>query len=184
MTHYSSIQLFTEDGLSSDEFDKDVGQIETAGFNYTHFQVTKKSRNGAVWVVYSENNYGSSGSGVGASMFALPDKVGKIKAGFSIKSIQAFNITSPCICLFEHSEYRGNKKALQASVDDISEFFPTGQIGGVSSAIATSGEWHLHTGVGHTGPKQIVNALQTTQSISLFKQLNDKVKSVQLLRAS
>lgn len=183
MTHYSSIQLLTDDGVSSDDYNTDVAQIDDGGFSYTHFQVTKNSRNGAVWVVYSEYNYGRDGCGTGTSLVATPDIVGKIKAGFPIKSIQAFNVTDPCICLFEHSNYRGNKKAFEATVTNITEFFPTDEIAGASSVIATSGKWHLHAGVGHTGPKQVVDALNGTQSIALLK-LNDKVKSVDLLRAS
>lgn len=182
MAHYSSIQLFTDNGLSSDEFYNDVSHIEDAGLSYTHFQVTKQSREGAVWVVYSEQNYGGAGGGVGTSKVALPNEKCKIKAGFSIKSIQAFNVTNPCICLFEHSEYRGYKKAFQASVNNIEEVFPTDRIAGASSAIATSGEWHLHAAVSYTGPKEVVNALQTVQEKSLFS-LNDKVKSVELVRA-
>ena len=183
MTHYSSIQLFTDDGTSSDDYNTDVAHIEDGGLTYTSFQVTKNSRNGAVWVVYSEYVYGSEGSGKGESCVATPDKVGKIKAGFRIKSIQAFNVTVPCICLFEHFNYRGNKRAFQATVTDISEFFPTGEIAGASSAITTSGKWHLHAGVGHTGPKQEVDALKGIIQLPQLK-LNDKVRSVDLLRAS
>ena len=51
-------------------------------------------------------------------------------------------------------------------MDDITAFFPTQQIAGASSVIATSGEWHLHARIGHTGPKQLVNALYGTQYLA------------------
>ena len=63
MTHYSSIQLFTDDGTSSDDYNTDVAHIEDAGYSYTLLQVTKNSRNGAMWMVYSEYNYGRDGQG-------------------------------------------------------------------------------------------------------------------------
>ena len=86
--------------------------------------------------------------------------------------------------LFHASNHnRGNKKAFETTVTDISEFFPTDEIAGASSAIATSGKWHLHAGVGHTGLKQEVDALKGIIQLSQLK-LNHKVRSVDLLRVS
>ena len=181
----SSIQLFTEDeSVCSDKYYRDVGNIESAGFSYTKFKVTKEVGDGAVWLVYSEPNYGRAGGGVGSSVFAYPDQLYVAIAGFAIKSIQAFDITQPCICLFEHSQYRGNKLAIAQSVEDIRKFFPPGEVAGLSSAIATSGKWSVYTKPGYNGPHQDVDALGGSQSVPLFQTLNDKVQSIQLVIAS
>ena len=180
--HNSGIQLFTEDEtISSDVYYNDIGNVESAGFSYTKYKVTKRSSDGAVWLVYSEPNYGRAGSGVGKSNFAYPDQVGMISAGFVIKSIRAFDVTQPCICLFEHSQYRGNKLAIQESVPDITTTFPPGEVAGMSSAIACSGLWSLYTKPGYNGhPLQNVDALAGNQAVPSFPQL---VQSVKLVRA-
>lgn len=183
--YHSSIQLFNEDeSLYSDRYYRDVGNVESSGFSYTKFKVTKESGDGAVWLVYSEPNYGRAGGGVGSSVFAYPDQLYVVSAGFAIKSIQAFDITQPCICLFEHSQYRGNKMAIDQSVEDIRKFFPPGEIAGLSSAIATSGKWSVYTKPGYNGPHQDVDALGGSQSVPIFQLLNDKVQSVRLVIAS
>lgn len=148
------------------------------------FEVEKTSGDGAIWIAYAEKNYGREGAGTGKSYVASSLQTGRHEPGFAIKSIQAFNITQPCLCLFEHSNYRGNKLATESSVEDISRMFPTKEIAGMSSAIATSGLWSLHTNPSFNGPKQDVNALEGEQDVNEFKVLNDLVKSVKLVRAS
>lgn len=181
----SSIQLFTEDEtISSDKYYNDVGNVESAGFSYTKYKVTKEAGDGAVWLVYSEPNYGRAGGGVGSSMFAYPDQVGMLRAGFAIKSIQAFNVTQPSICLFEHSQYRGNKLPTEQSINDIRKSFPPREVAGMSSAIAFSGLWSVYTKPAYNGPHQDVDALVGNQAVPLFQQLNDLVESVKLVRAS
>ena len=184
LEYYSSIQLFTEDEtISSENYCNDVGNVESAGFSYTKYKVTKEAGDGAVWLVYSEPNYGGAGSGVGNSEFAYPEKVGMLRPGFAIKSIQAFNVTQPCICLFEHSQYRDNKLPTEQSVNDIRKSFPPGEVARMSSAIACSGLWSLYTKPAFNGPNQDVDALGGNQAVPLFK-LNDLVQSVKLVRAS
>lgn len=180
----SSIQLFTSDGLSSDKYYHDVGAIESGGYDYVSFEVEKTSGDGAVWIVYSEKYYGQEGSGSGQAYIASTSATGRIYPGFVIKSIQAFDVTQPCICLFEHFGYRGNKLATEVSVDDIRKMFPTGQCAGMSSAIAISGLWSLYTNPSFNGPHQDVDALNAEQDISAFTTLNDQVESIKLVRPS
>lgn len=182
--YHSSIQLFTSDGLSSDKYYHDVGQIESGGHDYVSLEVEKTSGDGAVWIVYSEVNYGREGSGMGKAYIVSTSATGRICPGFAIKSIQAFDVTQPCICLFEHSGYRGNKLATEVSVDDIRKQFPPNQVAGMSSAIATSGLWSLYTNPSFNGPHQDVNALNGEQDIDAFTTLNDQVESVKLVRPS
>lgn len=183
--YHSSIQLFTADeSIYSDNYYRDIGNVESAGFSYTKFRVSKESSDGAVWLVYSEPNYGRAGTGTGRSLVAFPDQQDMISAGFAIKSVQAFNITQPGMCLFEHSEYRGNKLATEQSVEDIRKMFPTEEVAGMSSAITTSGLWSVYTKPAFNGPHQDVNALTERQCTPLFQPLNDKVQSVKLVRAS
>ena len=61
-----------------------------------------------------------------------------------IRSIQGFNETNPGVILFEHSQYRGYGKLFESTNRDISQFFPPGQISGVSSMIITGGEWSFY----------------------------------------
>lgn len=177
----SSIQLFTEEaGTVSNRYYTDVGNVDSG--SYTRFKVTKESGDGAVWLVYSEPNYGRNRRG--SCKIAYPDETGMINAGFIIKSMQAFNITQPCICLFEHSEFRGNKLPTSQNVDDITKQFPPGEVSGMSSAIATSGLWSVYTRPAGQGPHQEVNALGRITTVPIFKQINDKVQSIKLERAS
>ena len=184
--YHSSIQLFTsDDAISSDKYYHDVGAIEAGGLDYVKFEVEKTSSDGAVWIVYSEKNFGRDGAGQGKSFIAFPSlSCGKVNPGFAIKSIQAFDVTQPCLCLFEHKDYRGNKLATEVSVDDIRKMFPNDQVAGMSSAIATSGLWSLYTNPSFNGPHQDVNALNAQQEVALFTTLNDLVESVKLVRAS
>lgn len=169
----------TADGKvrSRDHFN-DVGTLEDESMNYTQCEVSKLSSEGAVWIVYSEKNFG------GWRSIVYPSARGMVKPGFEIKSAQAFDITRPCICFFEHSEYRGNKLAIQSGIEDIRQQFPTHKIAGMSSCIATSGLWEVWTKPAYTGGRQEVDATHKTEERPLFHDLNDQVQSVQLLRAS
>ena len=180
----SSIVFVTDDGIKSAEHFRDVSTLEDESQNYTQCEVSKLSAEGAVWIVYSESNFGRAGSGAGSSAIVYPSAYGLTKPGFRIKSAQAFDITQPCMCLFEHSNYRGNKLATQSGVEDIRQQFPPGQVGGMSSSITTSGLWELWTRPAYNGARQEVDATQSTVENPLFEPLNDQAQSVKLLRAS
>lgn len=184
--YHSNIQLFNEkENIHTDKYYTDQAQMEDTGFDYVKLRVQKTSGQGAVWVIYSEPNFGRAGGGKGRSYIVFTDKSDQIiKPGFPVKSFQAFNVTQPCICLFEHSDYRGNKYSTNRNLDDIGDVFPPDQVEGMSSAVALSGSWRVCTKPGFSGAKQDVNALSGVQEISIFQDLNDKIKSVQLIRAS
>lgn len=179
-TYDATIQLSTDDGLKTDPIDKDTTNI---GGSNTKYKVTIVSGEGAVWLLYSDPYYGRGGVGVGQSIIAYP--TGKTeKAGFTIKSVQAFNVTHPGMCLFEHENYKGNKLHLQASVPDITESFPAGEVPGLSSVIATSGQWKLYLEKDFNGDYKEVNAINQRVELWSLGSVNDKVKSVKLVRAS
>lgn len=184
--YHSNIQLFNEkESIHTDKYYTDLAQMEDTGFDYVKLQVEKTSGMGAVWVVYSEPNFGRAGPGKGKSCIVLTHESGTVIApGFPIRSFQGFNVTQPCICLFEHSEYRGNKYSTNRNLDDIRDVFPPEEVSGMSSAIALSGLWKVCTKPGFNGAKQDVNAIDQVQKIPLFAELNDKIRSVQLTRAS
>ena len=147
-------------------------------------QVDIVAGKGAVWIVYSEERFGSAGGGVGRSCVVYPECSGyRVNVGFRIKSAQAFDVSYPCVALFEHSEYRGFLCVANDSLKDITHKFPTNEIPGVSSAIALSGSWVVWSLMGYKGTKvQILDALQNRQEVNLFRN-NDKGKSVQLVRS-
>ena len=180
----SSIVFSTDNGISSDEIYRDVSKMDDVSLNYTQCKVEKLSGDGAVWIVYSAEDYGRAGSGTGSSYIVYPYQTGVVKPGFTIKSAQAFDVTQPCMCLFEHSDYRGNKLATGQSVEDIRKQFPNGQVAGMSSAITLTGLWELYTKPAFNGGKDAVDATKGTQEVPLFKNLNDKVESVKMVRAS
>ena len=184
--YHSSIQLFNEkENIHTDKYYTDLAQMEDTGFDYVKLRVQVTSGQGAVWVVYSEPNFGRAGSGKGKSYILLTDKSDQIiKPGFSIRSFQGFNVTQPCICLFEHYNYRGNKYSTNHKLDDISDIFPPEEVKGMSSAIALCGFWRVCTRPGFSGAKEDVDATRHVQEKRLFSDLNDKIRSVELVRAS
>ena len=121
--YHSSIQLFNENGnIHSDKYYTDLAQMEDTGFDYVKLQVEKMSGMGAVWVVYSEPNFGRAGTGTGQSYIVLTHMSSTLIApGFPIRSFQGFNVTQPCMCLFEHYQYMGNKYSTNRSLDDIND---------------------------------------------------------------
>ena len=177
----SSITFMTATGLKSDVHYRDVSTMEDESEVYTTCEVEKVSGEGAVWIVYSEKNYGRAGGGNGSSFIVLPDAYGLVDPGFRIQSAQAFDVTQPCVCLFEHSEYRGNKLATGQSVEDIRNQFPPGEVAGMSSCIALSGLWQVCTRPAFNGARRDVTG---PENVPLFPELNDKVQSIKLLRAS
>ena len=182
MSHKSGITFFNSKGEASRMFLHNVNEMDSSSAEYTQCQLTHIAEEGAVWIVYSEEHYGRSGAGVGSSFIVYPEKSGKINVGFTIKSAQAFNVTLPCIALFEHSKYRGYLSATDASLENITERFPTGVIPGASSAIALSGNWIIWSLIGFNGTKlQVVDAIDNKQEVSLFRD-NDKGESLQLVR--
>jgi hypothetical protein len=184
--YHSNIQLFSDSGsIHTDKYYTDLAQMDDTGFDYVQLKVEKTTGEGAVYVVYSEPNFGRAGGGKGQSYIVYPNDSGRmIRPGFSIKSFQGFNVTQPCICLFEHSQYRGNKYSTNRSLTDIRDIFPPEEVAGMSSAIALSGLWRVCTKPGFNGAKQDVDALKEKKEISLFSDLNDKIKSAELVRAS
>ena len=181
----SSIAFMTDRGDQTIEYYRDISSMEDDSQAYTKCEIVKLSGEGAVWVIYSEKNYGRAGGGVGRSLVVLPcgDRQ-VIQPGFRIQSAQAFNITQPCICLFEHSIYRGNKLATSQGFENIKPYFPPGEVAGLSSCVATSGLWKVFTKPAYNGTSRSVDATNGVEEVPLFEGLNDKVQSVQLIRAS
>ena len=115
-----------------------------------------------------------------------PGTPGLVKVPFKVKSAQAFNVTTPCICCFEHSEYRENKLQLQASDPDVTQNFPVGKVPGMSCAIGMKALWYLCTKPGYNGAFIKMNALDDKQEYPHFGLLgiNDQVASVEMVRMS
>ena len=88
--HHSSIQLFSEsEGIHTDKYYTDLALMEDTGFDYVKLRVEMTSGKGAVYVVYSEPNFGRSGSGIGKSYVVYTDRSGEmIRPGFSIRSFR------------------------------------------------------------------------------------------------
>ena len=177
----SGITFFTFNGLKSNVYYRDVSTMVDESVIYTTCQVKKASGEGAVWIVYSEKNYGGVGSGNGLSHIVFPDVHGLVDPDFRIQSAQAFDVTQPCMCLFEHSKYRGNKLATGQSVEDITNQFTPGEVAGISSCIAHSGEWQLCTKPAFNGARRDVTG---PENVPFLSELNDKVQSIKLLHAS
>ena len=177
----SSITLVTDKGDKTNEYYRDISSMDDDSQVYTKCEISKLSGEGAVWIVYSEKNYGCAGGGVGRSLVVFPCGVCQvIQPGFRIQSAQAFNITQPCICLFEHSIYRGNKLAISQGIEDIMQFFPPDTVAGLSSCVASSGLWKVFTKPAYNGISRPVDETE----VPLLVGLNDKVESVQLIHAS
>ena len=178
----SSITFVTDIGDKTNEYFRDISSMEDDSQVYTKCEISKLSGEGAVWVIYSEKNYGRAGGGVGRSLVVFPSATGHqvIQPGFWIQSAQAFDITQPCICLFEHSNYRGNKLATSQGIEDITQFFPPDEVAGLSSCVATSGLWKVFTKPAYNGVSRFVDAPE----VPFFFGINDQVQSVQLIRAS
>ena len=63
MSHNSGITFYTDSGDASDMFLKDVSSMDDTAADYTQCQVDIVAGKGAVWIVYTEERYGRSGSG-------------------------------------------------------------------------------------------------------------------------
>ena len=181
----SSIAFLTDRDEPTNDYYHDVSSMEDDSQTYTKCKISKLGGEGAVWIIYSEKNYGRAGGGAGRSLVVFPfTNFQVIQPGFRIQSAQAFNITQPCICLFEHSSYRGNKLATSQGIEDIRPYFPPDEIDGVSSCVAPSGLWKVFTKPAYRGISQTMDATNGTEEVPLFKDLNDQVESLQLIRAS
>ena len=182
----SSITFVTDAGDKTNEYYRDISSMEDDSQVYTKCEVSKLSGEGAVWIVYSEKNYGRAGEGAGKSCIVLPSATGQIKPRppFRIQSAQAFNITQPCICLFEHSDYRGNKLPTSQGIENIKQSFPTDEVGGLSSCVATSGLWYVYTKPAYHGTSRTVDATNGIKEVPFFEGLNDQLESLKLIRAS
>lgn len=182
----SNITFVTPGGSESNVHYDAVNKMDDVEQDYRACVVSKPlSGDGAVWIVYSAENFGGAGCGDGKSQVVLPNEFGKqVPCQFQIKSAQYFNITHPCIALFEHFDYRGNMLATDKGIKDITPNFPD-SVAGLSSCIALSGSWTLYTKPAYYGAKLNVDALQKTEMMpSLEKDMNDKCKSVKMMRAS
>ena len=182
----SSITFMTDRGDKTNEYYRDISSMEDDSQVYTKCEISKQSGEGAVWIIYSEKNYGHARGGGSQSLVVFPSATGQqlIQPGFRIQSAQAFDITQPCICLFEHSSYRGNKLATSQGVEDIKQQFPQGEVAGLSSCVAPSGLWKVFTKPAYNGTSRSVDATNGMKEVPLFEGLNDLVESVQLIRAS
>ena len=101
-----------------------------------------------------------------------------IRPDFRIQTAQAFNITQPCICLFEHASQRDNKLPTSQGVEDIEQQLPQGEVAGLSSCVAPSGLWKVFTKPAYRGTSQSVDATNGMKEVPLFEGLNDQVQSV------
>ena len=182
----SSITFFTAGDNKSKASYKAVHKMDDVDQVYTRCVVSEPlSGDGAVWIVYSADTFGCDGTGVGKSHVVLPNEAGKlVTCGFSIKSAQYFNITQPCIALFEHFDYRGNMLPTDKGIEDITPQFPEDTVAGLSSCIALSGEWELHTKPAYYGSSWPVDATLKMQMMPSFNaERNDKCESVKMVRA-
>ena len=98
-------------GVNSDEYFHDVDTMKDDSIHYMQCEVTQLSGKGVVQLVYSKKNYGRGGFREGKVCVVFPFLSGKGKPGFRIQSAQAFNVTDPCMCPFEHTNCWGNKLA-------------------------------------------------------------------------
>ena len=122
----SSITFVTERGDKTNEYYRDISSMAEDSQVYTKCEISKLSGEGAVWVIYSGKNYGRAGGGAGRLLVVFSSATGwqLIQPGFRIQSAQAFDITQPCICLFEQSNYRSNKLATSQGIEDIKQQLP------------------------------------------------------------
>ena len=90
----SSITFMTDRGDKTNEYYHDISTMEDDSQVYTKCEISKLSGEGAVWIIYSEKNYGRAGEGAGRSLVVFPSATGRqlIQPGFRIQSAQAFDI--------------------------------------------------------------------------------------------
>lgn len=177
---YNMSIAFEADGLWTEPTNKPVDTMDEPLVNYKKCKLVKKHHDGAVWIVYSIDHHGVQG-GAADSKVVYPETEGTVvSTSFSIKSAQAFNVTTPCICLFEHPKFMGHLHATPTSINDLTAEFP-GSWRGVSSVIALSGKWRLYTGTDGQGRFKDMDATMGRQELSSLEALGDKVKSVKLI---
>ena len=176
----SSITFYGVEGRCRSYY-RDVPSLDIECFEC---QVDIIACNGAVWILYAAENFGRAKGGVGESQIVypsqgLPDTTAKVIVPFKIKSAQAFNISNPCLALFEHSKFRGYMYATNCSMKDITTIFKPDSISGLSSAITTSGKWEFWTKPDFKGKK--VQVMDGPPAVGLFA-ANDKVASIKLVQ--
>ena len=183
----SSITFVADGGIESKAHYDAVSKMDDVDQVYTGCVVSEAlSSRGAVWIVYNKDSFGRDGTGVGKSRIVLPNEGGNlVTCDFQIRSAQFFNITQPCIALFEHADYMGNLLATDKGIKDITPHFPHHQVAGLSSCIALSGKWQLYTRPAYNGGNWPVDALKKVETIRLFNvHKNDKCESVEMVLAS
>ena len=175
--YYSSITFKTGTGSESQAYKQDVPSLDDSQ-DYTMCKVSKLTGDGAVWIIYGEKNYGST-RGDSQSFVVPPTETKWIMPGFSIRSAQAFNITQPCICVFEYTNYKGSKLATCLPIEDIKKKLSTVQ--GISSCVATSGLWSVWTKPDNEGNSQKVDASNGITTVPFFEELKNLAQSVKLI---
>ena len=68
----SSIAFVTDRGDKTKEYYRDISSMEDDSQVYTKCEISKLSGEGAMWVIYSEKNYGRAGEGAGRSLIVFP----------------------------------------------------------------------------------------------------------------
>ena len=161
-----------------------VPQMEDDSFSYTCCQISLDSADGTVWIVYSAVDFGKDGAGTGQSFVIYPKDSGRwIDVGFPIKSAQGFDVNTPTMAIFEHSQYRGTMLSTRMNISNLKPYFPPGAAPGVSSVIATSGLWRLYSKTGFNGSYCEVDAKHKTQEIRNFADIgfNDRAQSLEVI---
>ena len=179
MSHNSAIRFRTKKNDYSAWFRHDVSAMDDQDFEYFGCEVKLEHGEGAVWIVYSEENYGPRGGGSSSRIVYPENEICNV--GFRIKSARAFDIKFPIIAIFAHPDYKGEMKTTDTTLDNIAQQFPPNTPNGVSSAIALSGNWEFYNQTGCEGT--ITDQLDARQHRVEKRQVNngDKARSVKLV---
>ena len=170
-------------GVSQDIFQPNKSIDSSLSYNQANVQNSDANIK-TFYVVYSEETYGSAGSGTGSAALVPSDPVSgssdTVQTSFSIRSAQGFDLNTPGLVMFQHNHYLGYGQSFRSNDANITDSFPTGQIDGASSFICTGGEWKLYTKMNNQGGSIPVTQGQSG-NLGDFG-LNDTIKSVKFIK--
>ena len=170
-------------GITQEIFQPEQSISTSQAYNQAYVENTDQNIK-TFYVVYSEEMYGSEGSGTGSASFVPcnPDSGSSdpIQTSFNIQSAQGFDLNVPGLVMFQHRKSLGYGVEFRSNDPNITESFPTGEIDGASSFVCTGGEWKLYTKTNYNGGLVSVKSGQFGD-LGDFG-LNSKIKSVKFIK--